>query len=67
MVVTFPKAFTSVPAVVVTPVLTGPGVGTTTILNWVADFVTASQFTFRHLRGNHNTTPSTFAYIATTY
>lgn len=60
--VTFPSAFTSAPAVTVTPSSGGPGTGTTTVLQWQVTGVTTTGFNCRQLRGNTGTT--TFNYIA---
>ena len=63
--VTFTTPFASAPAVVLTCTVNGPGVGTTTELEWCATSVTASGFNARIRRGNLTATTLTWVAVIT--
>lgn len=60
--VTFNKTFSNTPVVMVTPSANGPGVGTTTKLEWQTTGATTTGFNCRILRDN--TTATTLSYLA---
>jgi hypothetical protein len=63
--VTFPQAFATTPAVVLTCTFNGPGTGTTTELEWCATGVTTTGFNCRIRRGNLTATTLTWLAIST--
>jgi len=65
VLISFTGTFATVPVVTMTPNAAGPGVGTTTALQWQITSVTASGFMVRVLRGNTSATDMGWLAIST--